>query len=132
MAGRVRFEPALGPIDGTGDNAVVLTAGDVAQWRHDGLSPSPQRLRRDAADALAWRSGNLVFSGDTLPVVAEQLGRYAGVALDAAALRDSPVRITAVVQLRDAHAFVHSLPQLAPVRLDAVSGGGSRYRLRAR
>jgi transmembrane sensor len=136
LSGRVHFEADSreGRTGSASDGAkgLVLVAGEVAQWRAGELSGSPQRLRGNAADALAWRSGSLVFSGDTLAVVAEQLGRYAGITLETGELHDSPIRITAVVQLRDAHAFVRSLPQLAPLTVEAGGGATSIYRLHAR
>ncbi len=120
LHGRVRVEQAASPRAEASATGVTLGADEVAEVLADQL---PQRVNRRADDAVAWRQGTLVFDGDPLTDVAQRLSRFSGMRVTADGLAAHPARITAVVQLRDAKAFLRSLPGIADVRVVDELGG---------
>ena len=88
--GRVAFGREAG--DGAA-GGVELTAGWSARLGHDGVLGAPERV--DAARALAWTDGRLVFEDAPLTEVAAALERWYGVRVRVAVPGADTLRLTA-------------------------------------
>lgn len=106
-SGRVRVE------DLSGGAPVMLDAGQVAVVEAGG---NVHRIAAEAADGFAWQRGSLVFDNATLADIAASLSRYRRMPVRAPQAGDQ--RVTAVVQSADIEHFLHSLPAIAPVRIE--------------
>ncbi|TDS78787.1 FecR domain-containing protein [Comamonas sp. JUb58] len=108
--------------------ALLLTAGG-------GVSIEPATGQYTALAAPAgtvgdWRNGQLVFEQAALAEVAAELSRYLGepVAVEGAAL--GKLAVSGMVITSAPAAFLRSLPDLLPVRVDRAAQGGWRIRPR--
>lgn len=110
-------------VQGTaGGETLELGPGDTARV---GSSGAPAHTPPRPADAVApWRNGWLDFEQTPLAEAAAQLNRYrpdTRVAVDPAV---AALPVLARVNVARSTQWLHSLPAVLPVRVDAVAGGG--------
>lgn len=97
----------------------AVQAGEQITW-HDGRLQALQPL--DAARALAWQRGRLVFRDRPLPEVFEELQRQQArqvLFLDATARE---LKVTGVFALDDPQAVLHAIETALPVKLTRLPG----------
>lgn len=143
-----RFGVELLPGDGTGQALrAVLVQVESGSVRVDpGAGAAPQllgagqalrvlpggRSERESlgATAASWRNGELAFVATPLGEALARLARYTDVPLQAStAAADLPV--SGRLRITRARAWVEALPQVLPVRLRPLAGGGLRVERRA-
>lgn len=91
-----RFEPAI-----------TLTANQQLTLRN--ALPGAAALPIDAQAALAWRQRQLIYRGESLQKVVEDLNRYLSLRIVVADHALSDLQVSAVLQLQDANATAQAL-----------------------
>lgn len=116
-SGRVEVRPEA---PGGGAQAVVLTAGQGMRMDAGGranLEPAPQ------GGVAPWREGWLHLRGVPLGEAAQRLSRYTEAAIQVDP-RVAGLEVVARVHVADAAQWLGLLPQLLPVRVRRLGGGG--------
>lgn len=118
MEGHVRVAAAQ---DGhLAETQVDLLPGQVVSADAQGRLGTVARM---APEAMApWRDQRLSFDNVALSSVLAELGRYSHQAIQVASPAIGALPVTAGVDLRNIAGFVHSLPQVLPVRLRERDG----------
>jgi len=98
-----------------------LTAGTVARANRDGLMLQKKDLP-EAEEALAWRSGMLVFRDSTLADAAAEFNRYNRRKIVIEDAETSGLRIMGTFRATNVDAFVRLLEQGYPVRTEDDEG----------
>jgi transmembrane sensor len=91
---------------------LTLTNGQVAEVMK---AHSPNLVNRNAADAFSFTEGKLVFVGADIDEVAETFSRYRSNPIGTQG--DSPNNISAVINIKEAEAFLDGLPNIANVEI---------------
>jgi len=118
--GTVQVRPA-DPVDGRPVAPVVLTAGER-------LDAGPAGLRRrtltagELDDALAWRSGRIVFDGVPLSEALARFARYHGQGITATP-EAAQLRVGGRFSLDDLNVFLTTLEEVLPVRVSRGLNG---------
>lgn len=77
---------------------------------------SPQAL--DTASALAWRKRMLVFNGQSLAAVVDELQRYFPVIIELENTKLADIRVTAVIRLQDLRTTLSALESSLGLRVE--------------
>ena len=104
--------------------AITLTNGQVAEVQQQ---QSPKRVDRNALDAFGFADGTVSFEQADLKELAEVLSRYLKTPVIALPSAKNDVEnnanpsknptVSALVQIKDLHKFVNSLPHIAPIKV---------------
>lgn len=102
--------------------AVSVTPGFGVRVSAQGNVDAPQAVPVEAA--LAWRTGQIVFSGTDLASAVREVSRYREQAVvlgDGEGLAD--LRLTSVFRIDDTDAFLTALPHILPVTVRRLPDG---------
>lgn len=98
---------------GGSSEAVVLTPGQ--EMIAGGAGVAPRVIADDPEKSLAWESGQLVFSNETLAVAVERVNRYSKTKLRIGDVAANNVRVSGVFATGNTQAFVDGVTHLFPV-----------------
>lgn len=117
------------------DSPIILTNGQVAEVLQQ---RQPQRVDKNALDAFGFADGTIAFEQAGLEEIAEVLSRYLKTPVIAVApfkanqsksgdlkISESTTNqptVSALVQIKDLHKFVHSLSHIAPIKVTEENG----------
>ncbi|MEQ9394552.1 FecR family protein [Haliea sp.] len=117
--GRVTVSP--GDATGAGTSP-VLGAGEVLDFDRSGLSLRDSGV--DVESLLQWRSGVVSFSGEALPAVIREVGRYTNKRIEFRGEHLSDLRVSGIFRVGEVDAFLEGLAAAFPVAVVHAADGG--------
>lgn len=128
VSGSVQVRPASAP--GERAEPIALRPNELLRTR-PGLAATVEKLSaNDVAEALAWRTGEVVFNGTTLREALQRFARYHGRGLSASAAAGE-LTIGGRYRLDDLEGFLSSLEDFLPVKVVQHLNGTVEVRLRS-
>jgi transmembrane sensor len=95
---------------------VALTAGDRFQHADGTVISSVARV--DAADAIAWRQGYLIYKNAPLSQVVNDLNRYFSARFDLTDNSAAAERFTGILKIDNETAMLKRLSEILPLTID--------------